>query len=556
MWPAGRRSHTTLASTISLHTRAVLVLRGALLPQTHAMSSRTCLIEEAPVQALLDALLRVPHAPAQVGLLLGKLEVTSSRDFILALVRTPEKPGAGDDDDGDDDGQLSRSSTRGSIPGGLIEVDEDWIVEHATQVARMLPGGLAVVGVFAFASDAAWRAASPALCRAAVEVGIACGGGSIGGSMDADAADRSCLVLHLSSSTRKVSLRRCGTVAGSGPTSALPAPTPVEFKLGSVLKNMVRVDATYDVDAVLTGRGGNLRAAAEELIASEASRVESAEVLLGGRLRHPDDPMAAVVDKTQATETQATAAGEMPPQATPRVTARLLCPPRCAAVKAKVSGSIPAGVVTGQSEGTWFEARVRGVLAVRAYVYARESARRAAADLRADVIATLRARIDLLLDEADREAEGGNETAAGSSAHALAEGAPPPPGAISVGLPRRSWVRWMDGCEVCDYLAEGESAEDAVERCREVLDWEVPGGAAGTADAEAAAPAAVCRGGGGAGVKGNDGTWRGEGAVSGKPVGSSSSTSVRNYALGAGLAIVTAALSIVALDELDIYDFY
>ena len=42
-----------------------------------------------------------------------------------------------------------------------LNVDDDWIVEHATQVSRMLPGGLAVVGVYAFCSDASWRGSAP-----------------------------------------------------------------------------------------------------------------------------------------------------------------------------------------------------------------------------------------------------------------------------------------------------------------------------------------------------------------------------------------------------------
>lgn len=134
----------------------------------------------------------------------------------------------------------------------------------------------------------------------------------------------------------------------------------------------------------------------------------------------------------------------------------------------------------------------------------------------------------------------------------------------------------MDGCDVCDYLVEGETADDVVERCGEVLDWKVPGEAAGVSDAEApavlaAAAAAKTRPGASVGAR-TDGAKAmaaaaernakgievvgggGGGKEGGKEGGSSSS--VKAYAVGAGLALMTAALSIVALDELELYDFY
>ena len=105
------------------------------------------------------------------------------------------------------------------------------------------------------------------------------------------------------------------------------------------------------------------------------------------------------------------------------------------------------------------------------------------------------------------------------------------------------------------------------ERCEEVLDWKVPGetAAAGVSFAEApAVPAAVgvvqhevrsaaAARGGGKSVNGKGGGGSGGG---GKESGESSASSIKNYAIGAGVAIITAALSIVALDELELYDFY
>ena len=87
-----------------------------------------------------------------------KLEA-GTRDFVLALVPFPDWK---DDEEGAG-GAAARADT-------ALDVDEDWIVEHATQVSRMLPGGVDVVGTYAFASDAAFKTASAALTSATVEI--------------------------------------------------------------------------------------------------------------------------------------------------------------------------------------------------------------------------------------------------------------------------------------------------------------------------------------------------------------------------------------------------
>ena len=563
-------------------------------------SSRSALIEEMSVQTTFDELLR-DRAPAHVGLMLGKLEV-GARDFIVSLVPSPEKGDeeeAGDDDDDDDDddagGAKKKKKTRKKTDkhgagDDLLEVDEDWIVEHSLQVSRMLPGGIAIVGLYAFGSDAAMKAAMPALNRATVEVARAANDAASSASTRSrhDSCDER-LILHLSSSTRKYALRRCKIAAGAeGSGGALPSPSPVEHKMGRVMNNLVRVEAKYVVDALISGRNGNggegesVREVAERLVESEAERIMAGEVLLGGDLRHAEDQMASVVvggGGGDASSLSSSSAGAMS-----AVRAELLCPPRASAVAGSMSSSTsskPKAAAKDSSDSGRWEARVRGVVSARAYMYNRETAGRAAADLKSDVVSSLRARIQLLIDEADREAEEDAEADEGSGAnakatggtqrrrrrqHPLTEGAACPSGLLAFALPRRVWARWRDGCDVCDHLAEGERAEDVVERCEEVLDWTVPEGAAGVSDAEnhavvpnapatAAAAAAAGAGVGRTGI-GRDEITAGTRKGGGEGASSSSSTNIRNYAIGAGLAIVTAALSIVVLDELEVYDFY
>jgi hypothetical protein len=113
------------------------------MSSSSSSSSRSCLIEEGSVQTTFDALLR-DRSPAQVGLMLGKLEV-GARDFIVALVPSPDKnDGGGDDDDvggsNSGDGKGSKKKGTAAAAGDKLEIDEDWLVEHSLQVSRMLPG--------------------------------------------------------------------------------------------------------------------------------------------------------------------------------------------------------------------------------------------------------------------------------------------------------------------------------------------------------------------------------------------------------------------------------
>ena len=514
------------------------------------MASRTALLEEDAVQATFDALLR-DRAPAQVGLLVGKLEV-GTRDFVLALVPFPDWK----DDDEDAPGGAARAS-KPSVDA--LDVDEDWIVEHSTQVSRMLPGGVDVVGTYAFASDAAFKAASTALTRATVEIARAANAVGVPATRSRhQRADRR-LVLHLSSTTRKLTLRRCVVPASR---SAPVEPTaPVEHKTGRVMSQMVRIDARHQIDLRLDGadaaRGADLRDIAARVIEAEATRVAAADALLAGEFRDPDDDLAAVAEAAKADTIDGAR----------RVEAILLCPPRSTSTAAAIprgessEGSSEDGRVSGR-------ATLRGAISARAYAYGRESVARAVADLKSDIIASLRARLDLLVDEAeeqdgdgDGDGDGtGNRNAASksnASGNPLAEGGAKI--AAAVRLPRRAWVRWREGCAVCDYLVDGETAADVVERCEEVLRWKPPRGEADVALAEAPAAEANAEAETPRAKKPSTATTKkitpnakhvstggGDGGSNAGEV-STRISSYAKYLAGAGVALVSAALADLAL---------
>ena len=101
------------------------------------------------VAAHVERLLAANHGRggrpgAEVGLAVGKPAVRA-RDLVVGLVRTPEAADLGD-------------------------LDPGWVAEHARQAARMLPGGLRVLGVYAFCDAAAFKASAALLASALREV--------------------------------------------------------------------------------------------------------------------------------------------------------------------------------------------------------------------------------------------------------------------------------------------------------------------------------------------------------------------------------------------------
>ncbi|KAM6327555.1 protein odr-4 homolog isoform 1-T4 [Podargus strigoides] len=94
---------------------------------------RTYFVEEGIGQYLSD--LSTKSKPYVTGLLIG--QCSPQRDYVIRAVRTPPKEEQREDN---------------ISPSKLASIDEEWITTHASQVSRMLPGGLLVLGVFIIAT--------------------------------------------------------------------------------------------------------------------------------------------------------------------------------------------------------------------------------------------------------------------------------------------------------------------------------------------------------------------------------------------------------------------
>ncbi|CAI5989169.1 unnamed protein product [Closterium sp. NIES-65] len=183
----------------------------------------------------------IPMSPSahQLGLLIGRSSIASqssssyssssaaaasgaSREILFALVPTPEAPGAA--------APVAGSRERsGSDAREWRHVDGDWVAEHALQVSRLLLGGMGVLGVYAFCSDAAYSNATPSLLQALRSLAASLSPpASLAALLPPPPTDL--ILLHISSFSRRFSAR---SVATSSPATSA-AMSPCDFKLASI----------------------------------------------------------------------------------------------------------------------------------------------------------------------------------------------------------------------------------------------------------------------------------------------------------------------------------
>jgi hypothetical protein len=403
------------------------------------MASRTALIEEGAVESVHTKLI-ADRAPPQVGLIVGKRSV-GARDLILALVPFPDGWNASSKGDGDGDGGAPCTPSRPASGGTPLHIDVDSIVEHATQVTRMLPGGLDVVGAYAFAAEQAWRSASTALANAVVDAAEAAAfETSSPRTFEKETNDPKVeqFLLHLSAEDKsKTSLRRVDRSSVGRPFTSLP---PAEKREGKALANVVRLDAehAFEWSVVLpskrttkkgTEKQHTLRSLLESACALEIARVEQSEILVENAT-WDDETAIATVPRRKATERvdQDEESRDADDETDETVSstnnvfklhAELLAPPLSCTIGDVTCDSRDATRSRAASDATDGAARLdpssqtrldgepslrltfKGVVSARAYSSARETVCEASSDLRRDIARSLRSRLDAFLDRAD-----------------------------------------------------------------------------------------------------------------------------------------------------------
>ncbi|XP_068616282.1 protein odr-4 homolog, partial [Brachionichthys hirsutus] len=302
------------------------------------------------------------HACPVSGLLIG--QSSSQRDYVIMASRTPPREGS--------------ASTAGK------SLDKEWVAEHARQVSRMLPGGLAVLGVFMI-TDADAKDTVATLSQLVFAVEKLISSEYLWNPADDDITD--CVTLHVNPKTRKTI---CRTFDVKNPKSMAKL---ADWKYHSgVCSSWSMVSCCVNVDMLvpLPGSGSAaeiLDAFLKEGLKEWARQIQHGICLFEGKTLPDDTELLAGQKRNRQT-----------------FTVQLLISPddqSLSDVVQQCGGSVS----------------VRGAIHSRAYLHSNKSKVRLAEKLlKRDVLSTVAARVQMLLEELlmSEEGEGGGGGGGGS----------------------------------------------------------------------------------------------------------------------------------------------
>lgn len=356
------------------------------------------------------------RAEVEVGVLIGR---NGSRATILSLLSTSQQGNANQPASLQATEDKSSKKQKKAQQDMLVQLDVDAIVDHATQVAAMLPGGISAMGLYFYGPDASFNSAATQLCKAL-------------DSMSAGIAEPADKLLTISSQTQKFLCKQ--RPPGSASTASLAV---CDFKLAHCLQSFIPLQCSHHVSMTTPVLASTqaLSTHIETAVTAETERIRSSTAVYQGSI-----------------PSSSSAVGEI--ALAPTIT--LLYPPACqdttdpsSSQQATVSGRIV----------------LDGMLSGRALVHKKDTWDAAVDMLKADLIASLQARMDIVMAEAENS-EGSNNIEDAQhpllmpAAHAIAN--------VTISLPSQLSFP-AHPVDFFDYQAAGESRADVTARIQGLL---------------------------------------------------------------------------------------
>ncbi|KAL8150474.1 hypothetical protein V2J09_020282 [Rumex salicifolius] len=396
--------------------------------------------EESRLQLAEDRLSQ-SGVPVQVGLVIGKLSSALDRGFVFDLVPTPFND-AGEPPcsliDGAKDDKKKGSKPKSTADSSSLFIDKDWVAEHARQVSRMLVGGVKVIGIYTWVGDAAFKNSTLVLCQTVKGVAEAAP------LLDSDER----LLIHICYSPRRWACKNCSLASNITSNSLRPC----DFKMGRVISSLQRFGCNYSFNIRLPIYQENisnqktLSAVLQDAIYLQAKELRSAKAIIDGTLVVKDEPFAS--DGLHEVE--------------------LLMPfMKDAAIEASSEKEV-AGILD-----------FSGSVCSYAYLNSKEPCTQALADIKEDIIASLKSRLDVICDEADAEKamnddanEETNEEPNETTGNSII--LQPLRKQCTLEFPRRVFIPWLSDMFICDYLQPTETLEDLKGHFSELLSMDSP----------------------------------------------------------------------------------
>ncbi|XP_025820388.1 protein odr-4 homolog isoform X1 [Panicum hallii] len=427
--------------------------------------------DEAHLKAFEEALSSSSSPPpqAQVGLVVGKLSASSDRALVYSLLPTPPtEAGAPACSLRAAPKPKASKAKAPSSSDATLEFDVDWIAEHARQVSRMLLGGMSVIGIYIWASEASFKATPPAVLSQVIRaVFQACYGSTL--------SER--LLIHISYSPRRWACRICEVASGSL--------RPCDFKYSKLLASLQTFRCRYNFQIRLTAvQAEPFKKVILKAISHLTEEVQNARALVDGCLFSEDINIST--DGPHQVDFLVPFKNAVPIEGASANAFAVLFDDTFFFSSCHESLTLYACTKECSLEGVAGLLHFAGSVSALAYLGPKESISEAISDLKADIITSLRSRLDIILDEAD-DGSATNELEQSPSQkvtqvvfHELRE-----PYCFS--FPRRVLIPWLGGAYVCDYLQQSETTEDATDRCKEVIPLETAAASSSILEPESAA---------------------------------------------------------------------
>ncbi|XP_058887711.1 protein odr-4 homolog isoform X2 [Acipenser ruthenus] len=371
---------------------------------------RTYFVEDS-VEQYLQNILDTSGKACVTGLLIG--QCSPQRDFVLLAVRTSPKETQSD------------------------EVDEEWVVEHATQVSRMLPGGLAVLGVFLRAAPELSIQAQNILRRLVFAVEKSITKARLWKLANDEVHDR--VALNICSETKKV---LCRSFDVKDPkSSAKPADWKYQTGLSAswpVLECNVEVDLQVPVPADFANR--ELDKCIENGLKEWVRLIQQCSCILNGKVMDLDKDLLDGTKKKASSQQFV----QQP------FVVQLLRP-------SKFKTDDRSTALVQKSSGTVV---LKGVVHCKAYIHTNKpKVKDAIQALKRDVLNTVAIRSQMLFEDFYLDPEGYTEKGARTEEYPL---------------PKRVFVPLAGtGVMICDYMFKDEAPKDIQFRIKELLDLDV-----------------------------------------------------------------------------------
>ena len=401
------------------------------------------------VQDFADGILLQHRNDPEVGLIVGRH--VAGKDYVLQVVRTPHQ--VDEAPIKELKSSMSNAKKKGSGAASRpsqIALDQDWIIEHATQMNRIMAGGLKILGVYVISSSSAFQSSHGVMVNLLREVYRELP--PISGSFVP-------FVITFDVATSQISARE---VDGG-------ALRPCEIKIAPVLSAMMMIGCHYDLflRINLCNQRQQVHNSIRSAIRWEKSHVlDPSQFLVNGRLV-PSDKIVMDVAKDGAS------VGDM-------VSVEWLFPLGHDSAPSMVLGNderSKADLDKGESIH-YAVLELRGQLDCRAYVHKREKISSAVQALKDDIQDSLLARLDVIVEAAEMVMESLQDTQPPAAIGGSTESKRCHPlllrvsesGPYTMRLPRRAFVGWKNGMGCyCDYLISGEGAKEAMQRLNELV---------------------------------------------------------------------------------------